>query len=617
MEDPPLIQEKIDALLDRVQKPARYTGGEMNCVVKDWESCDIHYLFAFPDVYEVGMSHLGSKILYDVINKRQDALCERVYSPWVDMADAMREEGVPLFSIETHTPAKRFDMMGVTLQYEMSYTNILELLNLAGIPLRSEERSWEDPIVLAGGPCAFNPEPLCRFIDAFVIGDGEESTNQTIDVVKACKREGVGRKECLRRLAGIRGVYVPALYEATYHEDGTLASFTPTDACASPVVQKCLVKDLDAAVYPEDVIVPYTEIVHDRIMLEVLRGCTRGCRFCQAGMIYRPVRERSVETLLRLAERQFEATGYENISLSSLSTGDYSCLPQLAHELMQRFEQRRVSISLPSLRLDSEVKQTLEETQRVKKTSLTFAPEAGTQRLRDVINKGITEEDLISSVKDAFEGGWSSVKLYFMMGLPTETEEDLAGIADLAQKVVAQYFAVPRNVRARGLRVTCSASCFVPKAFTPFQWAAQDTLETLEEKQRFLRERMRIKGVEFNWHQPHVSFLEACFARGDRRLADVLEEAWKRGCRFDGWSDQFKYDAWMEAFAACGLDPRFYACRERGRDELLPWAFIDAGVTQQYLWRERERAVQGVTTPDCRQGCQGCGLQRMEGACKK
>lgn len=334
-------------------------------------------------------------------------------------------------------------------------------------------------------------------------------------------------------------------------------------------------------------------------------------------MIYRPVRERSVERLLSLAERQLEATGYENISLSSLSTGDYSCLPQLAHELMQRFEERRVSISLPSLRLDSEVKQTLEETQRVKKTSLTFAPEAGTQRLRDVINKGITEEDLISSVKDAFEGGWSSVKLYFMMGLPTETEEDLVGIADLAQKVVSQYFAVPRNVRARGLRVTCSASCFVPKAFTPFQWAAQDTLETLEEKQRFLRERMHIKGVEFNWHQPHVSFLEACFARGDRRLADVLEEAWKRGCRFDGWSDQFKYDAWMEAFAACGLDPRFYACRERGRDELLPWAFIDAGVTQQYLWRERERAVQGITTPDCRQGCQGCGLQRMEGACRK
>ncbi len=612
-----MVREKIDALLDRVQKPARYTGGEMNCIVKPWDSVDIHYLFAFPDVYEVGMSHLGSKILYDVINRREDALCERVYSPWVDMADLMRQTGVPLFSLETRTPARRFDMLGVTLQYEMSYTNILELLDLAGIPLRSAGRTWEDPIVLAGGPCAFNPEPLHAFIDAFVIGDGEESTGQTIDVVRECKRSGVSRQECLRRLAAIPGVYVPSLYEASYHADGTLASFAPIDAAAPAVVRKCLVQNLDAAAYPEDVIVPYTEIVHDRIMLEVLRGCTRGCRFCQAGMLYRPVRERSVETLLRLAQRQFEATGYENISLSSLSTGDYSCLPRLAHELMQRFEERRVSISLPSLRLDSEVKETLKETQRVKKTSLTFAPEAGTQRLRDVINKGITEEDLISSVHDAFEGGWSSVKLYFMMGLPTETEDDLSGIADLAQKVVQQYFQIPRGVRARGLRVTCSAACFVPKAFTPFQWDAQDTLERLEEKQRFLREKMRIKGVEFNWHEPHVSFMEACFARGDRRLADVLEAAWRRGCRFDGWSDQFKYDEWIAAFGDCGLDPHFYACRERSRDELLPWAFIDAGVTQRYLWRERERALQGVTTPDCRQGCQGCGMQRMAESCKK
>lgn len=611
-----MIQEKIDALLDRVQKPARYTGGEMNCIVKPWDSVDIHYAFAFPDVYEVGMSHLGSKILYDVINKRTDALCERVYSPWVDMADLMRSQDVPLFSIETHTPVRRFDMLGVTLQYEMSYTNILEMLDLAGIPLHAQARTWDDPIVLAGGPCAFNPEPLHKFIDAFVIGDGEESTNQTIDAVKECKRQGLSRADCLQRLAQIPGVYVPSLYEASYHADGTLASFAPIDERAPRVVRKCLIRDLDAAAYPKDVIVPYTEIVHDRIMLEVLRGCTRGCRFCQAGMIYRPVRERSVETLLRLAESQVEATGYENISLSSLSTGDYSCLPALAHELMQRFEARRVSISLPSLRLDSEVKETLKETQRVKKTSLTFAPEAGTQRLRDVINKGITEEDLITSVHDAFEGGWSSVKLYFMMGLPTETQEDLCGIADLAQKVVAQYFTVPRSVRAKGLRVTCSASCFVPKAFTPFQWDAQDTLEQLEEKQKFLREKMRIKGVEFNWHEPHVSFMEACFARGDRRLADVLEEAWRRGCRFDGWTDQFKYEAWLEAFAACGLDPRFYACRAREKDELLPWAFIDAGVTQRYLWREHERAMRGVTTPDCRAGCQGCGLERLEGACR-
>ena len=612
-----LLQAKIDELLDQVQNPTRYLGGEMNCVVKDAQRVDIRYAFAFPDVYEVGMSHLGSRILYDIINRREDALCERVCMPWVDMADLMRREDVPLFSLETHAPVREFDMLGFTLQYEMSYTNILEMLSLAGIPLHSEDRTWADPIVVAGGPCAFNPEPLYKFIDIFVIGDGEESTLQTIDVVKACKQEGVSRQECIARLAGLRGVYAPSLYEATYHEDGTLKSFAPTHPAAPEKVVKCLVSDLDTAAYPESLVVPYMEIVHDRIMLEVLRGCTRGCRFCQAGMIYRPVRERSVNRLLELAESLVGETGYEEISLSSLSTGDYSCLPALAHELMKRFEEKRVSLSLPSLRLDSEIKETLEETQKVKKTSLTFAPEAGTQRLRDVINKGITEEDLISSVSDAFGSGWSSMKLYFMIGLPTETTQDLDGIADLAQKVVGQYFAVPKGQRAKGLRVTCSASCFVPKPFTPFQWEAQDTLEQFEEKQAHLRTVMRIKGVEFNWHEPQVSFLEACFARGDRRTADVLERAWALGCRFDGWQDHFRYDLWMQAFADCGLDPRFYANRVRAKDELLPWAFIDAGVTQQYLWREHERAMQGKTTPDCRHGCQGCGLQNMEGACKK
>lgn len=611
-----LLKEKIDSLLDRVQKPARYMGGEMNCVLKDPKSVAIRYAFAFPDVYEVGMSHLGSRILYDIINKKDDALCERVFMPWVDMADLMRQEHVPLFTLETRSPVSGFDMLGFTLQYEMSYTNILEMLDLSGIPLHSEDRTWEHPIVIAGGPCAFNPEPLYRFVDAFSIGDGEISTLETIDVVRRCKEEGVSREECLFRLSQLRGVYVPSLYGAAYHEDGTLASFEPLHPDVPRTVVKNMVADLNSAEYPQSVIVPFMEIVHDRINLEVLRGCTRGCRFCQAGMIYRPVRERSVERLLELAKQLVEGTGYEEITLSSLSTGDYSCLPQLTHELMERFEDQRIALSLPSLRLDSELKQTLEETQKVRKTSLTYAMEAGTQRLRDVINKGITEEDLMTSVADAFAGGWSSVKLYFMFGLPTETLEDLDGIADLAAKVVRKYFETPRDVRARGLRVHCSASCFVPKPFTPFQWEPQDTLEQFEEKQRHLCSIMHIKGVEFNWHTPQVSMLEACFARGDRRLAEVLEAAWRLGCRFDGWTDQFSFEKWMQAFEACGLDPAFYANRRRERDELLPWAFIDAGVTQQYLWREHERAMQAQITPDCRKGCQGCGLKRFEGACE-
>ena len=611
-----LLKDKIDSLLDRVQKPARYMGGEMNAVLKDPDAVAIRYAFAFPDVYEVGMSHLGSRILYDIINKRDDALCERVFMPWVDMADLMRAEQVPLFSLETRSPVRGFDMLGITLQYEMSYTNILEILDLAGIPLHREDRTWDDPIVIAGGPCAFNPEPLHHFIDAFSIGDGEISTLETIDVVKACKAEGVSRSECLRRLSKLRGVYVPSLYEAAYHEDGTLASFEPKEEGVPRTVVKNMISDLDHAEYPESVIVPFMEIVHDRINIEVLRGCTRGCRFCQAGMIYRPVRERSMDHILELAEKLVAETGYEEITLSSLSTGDYSCLPQLAHEMMERFAERRVALSLPSLRLDSDLKATLEETQKVRKSSLTYAMEAGTQRLRDVINKGITEEDLTTSVSDAFAGGWSSVKLYFMFGLPTETYEDLDGIADLASKVVRKYFETPKHMRAKGLRVNCSASCFVPKAFTPFQWEAQDTIEEFEEKQKHLCRIMHIKGVEFNWHEPQVSFLEAVFARGDRKTADALEAAWRLGCRFDGWTDQFKFEKWMEAFEQTGVDPKFYANRRREKDELLPWSFIDAGVTQQYLWKERERAVNGVPTPDCRKGCQGCGLKRFEGACE-
>ena len=611
------LSRKIDALLDTVQKPARYIGGEMNAAVKDWDAAEVRYAFCFPDVYEIGMSHLGMKILYEIINAREDALCERVFAPWVDMAEGMRREGVPLFTLETRRPVKDFDLVGFTLQYEMSYTSILEMLDLAGIPVLAAERGENDPIVIAGGPCAFNPEPLHRFIDAFTIGDGEESVGEIIDVIKAAKAEGISREETLRRLTRIEGTYVPAFYAAEYNDDGTLRAFHPTREGVPEKIRKCIVKDLDTAAFPEKMIVPFQEIIHDRIMLEVMRGCTRGCRFCQAGMLYRPVRERRVETLTKLAEKLTKSTGYDEISLSSLSTGDYSCLPQLTRELNARFEKERVSLSLPSLRLDKPLSESLEQTQKVRKSSLTFAPEAGTQRMRDVINKGVTEEDLRRTAHDAFSGGWNAIKLYFMIGLPTETEEDLNGIMETARAVVSEYFAIPKGERPRGLRVTVSVSSFVPKPFTPFQWEPQDTIEMIQQKQQFLRDVLRpLKSVDFRWHEPHVSMLEACFARGDRRMADVLYEAWKRGCNFDSWSEQFKFDTWMEAFAACGVDPAFYANRRRSFDELLPWAFIDAGVTQRFLKLEMERAARVETTPDCRLGCRGCGLMEVCQRCE-
>jgi radical SAM family uncharacterized protein len=498
----------------------------------------------------------------------------------------------------------------------MSYTNILEMLSLGRVPVLTKDRGTGDPLVIAGGPCAFNPEPLHAFIDAFVLGDGEEATLDVLQAVREWKKSGAGRHELLTRLAQIPGVYVPALYDAAWNEDGTLSSFVPNCNEAPIKVQKRVVLDLDKAFYPESIPVPYTEIVHDRIMLEIMRGCTRGCRFCQAGMLYRPVRERSLEKLLNLAEQLESSTGYEEISLSSLSSGDYSCLPELAKELMQKFQDRRVAISLPSLRIDSVVKESLAETQKVHKSGLTFAPEAGTQRLRDVINKGVTREDLMRTVSEAFEGGWSTIKLYFMIGLPTETNEDLSGIGELAQSVVSAYFALPREKRAKGLNVNCSASSFVPKPFTPFQWAGQDTLDRIKEKQAYLRKVLSIRGVTFNWHDPEVSFLEACFARGDRRMADVLYEAWRLGCKLDGWTEQFRYDLWIKAFENSSIDPSFYANRERAKDELLPWDFIDSGITKAFLWRENEKAIQAQTTSDCRHGCQGCGLTRFEGVCR-
>jgi len=610
------LSDRIERLLAQVQKPVRYMGGEFNAVMKNPDEVDVRYAFLFPDTYEVGMSHLGMKILYGAINAQPDMLCERVFMPWVDMKALMEQENVPLFSMENRRSLNEFDVVGFTLQYEMSYTNVLAMLKLGGIPLLREERVEDTPIIVAGGPCAFNPEPLADFIDAFMVGDGEEQIIELNRIIMNGRAEGASRMTILKRLAGVRGVYVPALYDVVYNEDGTIASMKPNCEEAPEKVLKAIITDMDTAYFPKEIPVPYTEIIHDRIMLEIMRGCTRGCRFCQAGMLYRPVRERSLEKLVELAEALEKSTGYDEISLSSLSSGDYTCLAELIRELIRRLKEKRVSISLPSLRLDSILKDALEETQKERKTSLTFAPEAGTLRLRDVINKGVTEDDLIEKVHDAFEGGWSSVKLYFMMGLPTETYEDLDGIADLAEKVVAQYFAVPKTQRAKGLRVTCSASVFVPKPFTPFQWEPQDTQEVVKAKQQHVREKFKaIKGANFNYHESDLSYLEACFARGDRKMGKVLLRAFEKGCILDGWGEIFNYEAWREAFVETGVDPAFYAFRRREKDEILPWDHIDCGVTKEFLWREKEKADKAATTKDCRQGCNGCGLQRYKGVC--
>ena len=609
------LNEKIEAVLEKVQKAPRYTGGEMNTQVKNWEETPLHFAFCFPDTYEIGMSHLGMKILYGLINDQDWSLCERCFMPWVDMMTLMKEHQIPLFSLESRRPLKDFDVVGFTLMYEMSYSNVLAMLDMSGIPIDRWERGEQDPIVVAGGGCASNPEPMSDFIDAFMIGAGEEVMLEVNRTIMARKKNGWTREQCLKQLARIEGVYVPSLYEATYFPDGTLKDFRPIDQDAPPIVKKRFVYDFDHTYFPTKLAVPYTEVVFDRITLEIMRGCTRGCRFCQAGMLYRPVRERSLETLVKQAETLVAATGYEEISLSSLSSGDYSCLPELIRELMKKMKDQRVSISLPSLRIDSVLKESLEETQQVKKSSLTFAPEAGTQRLRDVINKGVSEEDLIEKARDAFEGGWSSIKLYFMDGLPTETYEDLDGIADLAQKVVAEYFKVPKMNRAKGLRVTVSCSTFVPKPHTPFQWAAQDTIAVINEKQEHLRQVLKIKGVTFNWHAPNLSYLEACFSRGDRRIGRVIKRAYERGCILDGWNDQFKFEEWLEAFKDCNLDPAFYANRVREKDEKLPWDFLDCGITKEFLWREKEKSDRAEVTRDCRLGCNGCGIQKTPGLC--
>ncbi len=602
-----------DEILASVEKPSRYIGNEWNSVHKSIESIKIRFAFCFPDVYEVGMSHLGIKILYHLLNQRVDTYCERVFAPWVDMEAKLRERGIPLFALESQSPLKDFDFLGFTLQYEMSYTNVINTLDLAGIPLYSEERTKQHPFICAGGPCAYNPEPLAEFIDFFVVGEGEEVINDILDVYNIWKAAGMPREDFLARIAGIEGVYVPQFYEVKYNFDETVRSVLPKKSGYPERIRKRIVQNLDKSYFPEKIIVPFTDIIHDRIMLELFRGCVRGCRFCQAGFIYRPVRERSPERLAELARRLEDSTGYEEISLTSLSTSDYTGLLDLTEELIKEMEPKKVNLSLPSLRVDSFSLDLMEKAQKVRKGGLTFAPEAGTQRLRNVINKGVTEEDLINSVTTAFKGGWNGVKLYFMLGLPTETNEDVEGIARLGNKVVEAYMAVPRDKRGKGLNVTVSTSSFVPKPFTPFQWEAQETMEALREKQKFLKDKIKSKFINYNWHDPELSFLESIFARGDRKTGKVLLKAWEKGCRFDGWGEHFKFGKWMEAFRECGIDPYFYANRKRSYDEVFPWEHIDVGVTKEFLLKENKNAYKEELTSNCRIGCSGCGAAAFEG----
>ncbi|WP_432408921.1 TIGR03960 family B12-binding radical SAM protein [Wukongibacter sp. M2B1] len=602
------MNEQIEEILYKVEKPSRYIGGEINSYEKEINERVIRFGFAFPDTYEVGMSHLGMHIIYNLLNETEDIYCERIFAPWVDMEEVLREKDISLFTLETHSPMSDLDIIGFTLQYELSYSNILNMLNLGKIPLKSSERDDSHPIIIAGGPCSYNPEPLAEIVDIVTLGESEESLIEVLDIYREIKSKGFSKDKFLEAVSKIEGIYVPSFYEVSYKEDGTIEAIKPKKEEYPSRIKKRIIKDLNESFYPEKVIVPFADVVHNRAMIEIFRGCTRGCRFCQAGMIYRPIRERRSDKALELVDKLLKNTGFEEISISSLSTSDYSELNEFVRALIDKYLNNRVGISVPSLRLDSFSIKLIEEIQKVRKTGLTFAPEAGTQRLRDVINKGVVEKDLIDAVTNAFGMGWSTVKLYFMIGLPTETYEDLDGIADLGRKVVDTYYNVPKEKRNKGLRVTISTSSFVPKPFTPFQWEPQDKIDSLIEKQNHLKGKLRHKNISYNYHDSKTSFLEGVFARGDRRLSEVLIKAFEKGCKFDGWQEHFLYDKWMEALDECGLDPAFYANRRREYDEILPWDHIDIGVSKQYLINENEKSKEEKLTSDCRQGCTGCGI---------
>ena len=606
-----------DDILMKIEKPARYIGGEVNAVVKDLQNVDIRFAMCFPDVYEIGMSHLGIQILYDMFNRRDDVWCERVYSPWVDLDKVMREEKIPLFALESLDPVRDFDFLGITIQYEMCYTNILQVLDLACIPLHAKDRTEEDPIVIGGGPCAYNPEPIAEFFDMFYIGEGETVYDELLDTYKENKKNGGSRMDFLEKACQIDGIYVPMFYDVTYHEDGTIDQFFPVNKHAPSVIHKQVVMDVTNTTYPQAPIVPYIKVTQDRVVLEVQRGCIRGCRFCQAGMLYRPTRERDVETLKQYAYNMLKNTGHEEISLSSLSTSDYSELKELVTFLIDNFKNKGINISLPSLRIDAFSLDVMSQVQDIRKSSLTFAPEAGSQRMRNVINKGLTEEDIISGAGQAFEGGWNKVKLYFMLGLPTETEEDMEAIAVLADKVARRYYEIPKDQRNGKCQITASSSFFIPKPFTPFQWAPmlnhKDYIERAAIVKHAFLNQLNKKSLRYNWHDAEVSVLEGVFARGDRKIASVIEEAYRMGCIYDSWSEQFDNDKWMRAFDNTGIEIGFYNLRERGEDEVFPWDFIDIGVTKKFLRREWDRAMKGEVTPNCRMQCSGCGVAKWKG----